>query len=297
MNSEPGWDLYRSFHAVLREGSLSGAARALGLTQPSIARHIAALEEATGTTLFMRTQRGVSPTEAAQELRPYADMLAATSAALLRTAAGRMGEVSGTVRITASEIVGSQHLPAILAPLRARFPALTMELSLSNSVHDLLQRQADIAVRMVQPAQQALLAKKIGSIPLGLHAHRAYLDRRGVPATMDELGHHDLIGFDVETPALRALVTRYPQLARPGFALRTDSDVAQLSAIRAGFGIGVCQMPIAAMMPELVRVLDAEFQLGLEVWVVMHEDLQTSARCRAVFDALVAGLAPLTRAP
>jgi len=297
MNSEPGWDLYRSFHAVLREGSLSGAARALGLTQPSIARHIAALEDATGTVLFLRTQRGLAPTKAAQELMPYAELLASTAAALLRTAAGGVGQVSGTVRITASEIVGSEHLPAILARLRARHPQLTIELSLSNTVDDLLQRQADIAVRMVQPVQQALLAQKIGRIPLGLHAHRDYLARRGVPAGMEALSQHDLIGFDLETPPIRALVARYPQLARTAFALRTDSDIAQLSAIRAGFGIGVCQVPIAAAAPGLVRVLEAEFQVDLDVWVVMHEDLRGSARCRAVFDALAEGLAPLTRAP
>ncbi|MBC9208990.1 LysR family transcriptional regulator [Roseomonas aerophila] len=296
MNSEPGWDLYRSFHAVLREGSLSGAARVLGLTQPSIARHIAALEQATGAALFVRTQRGLAPTEAAQELRPYAELLASTAAALLRTAEGGVGQVSGTVRITASDIVGSEHLPAILARLRARHPQLTIELSLSNSVDDLLQRQADIAVRMVRPVQQALLARRIGCIPLGLHAHRDYLARRGVPASMEALGRHDLIGFDLETPPIRALVARYSQLARTAFALRTDSDIAQLSAIRAGFGVGVCQVPIAAAAPDLVRVLEAEFQVELEVWVVMHEDLRGNARCRAVFDALAEGLAPLTRA-
>lgn len=293
MNMEPSWDLYRTFNAVMREGSLSGAARALGLTQPSVARHIDTLEEAVGAALFVRTQRGLSPTDAALELKPYAESLASTAAALLRTAEGRAGAVSGTVRISASEVVGIEHLPPIVTRLRRRYPALTIELSLSNAIDDLLQRQADIAIRMVRPTQQALLAKRIGAIRLGLHAHRDYLAARGVPATLADLSGHDLIGYDVETPAIRAVAQHFPALARTAFALRVDSDVAQLAAIRAGFGIGICQVPIAAANPALVHILSEQFAVDLEVWVVMHEDLRSSARCRAVFDALVQELTPL----
>lgn len=292
MNAMPSWDLYRTFDAVLREGSLSGAARALGLTQPSVARHIDALEAAIGSDLFFRSQRGLAPTEAALELKPYADLLAATSAALLRTASGRAGEISGVVRISASEVVGVEHLPPILARLRRRHPALAIELSLSNALDDLLQRKADIAVRMTQPTQQALIARKVDPIPLGLHAHAEYLSRRGVPATLGDLAAHDVIGHDVETPAIRAIAARFPALDRTAYALRTNSDIAQLAAIRAGFGIGICQVPVAARDPNLVRVLADAFAIDLEVWIVMHEDLRTSARCRAVFDALVSAFAP-----
>ncbi|WP_428682618.1 LysR family transcriptional regulator [Reyranella sp.] len=295
MNSLPSWDVYRTFEAVLREGSLSGAARALQLTQPSVARHIDALEKAIGVTLFMRTPRGLSPTDAALELKPFAELLASTSAALLRTAEGRLGEVRGTVRISASEVVGIEHLPAILTRLRRRHPALTIELSLSNALDDLLQRKADIAIRMVRPEQKALVAKRIGFIQVGLHAHRDYLARRGVPASMDDLRDHDLIGYDAETPAIRAIAQKYPALDRGAFALRVDSDVAQLSAIRAGFGVGICQVPIAASESDLVRVLPRAFTVNLETWIAMHEDLRSSARCRAVFDALAEELMPLVQ--
>jgi DNA-binding transcriptional LysR family regulator len=291
MSKDLSWDLYRTFDAVLREGSLSAAARELGLTQPSIARHIDALEGAIGATLFLRTPRGLSPTDAALELRPYADLLASTSAALLRTAEGRAGEVRGTVRISASEIVGMEHLPPILAQLRREHPQLTLELVLSNAVDDLLQRKADIAIRMVRPEQQALVARHIGALAIGLHAHRDYLAQRGTPATLAQLSDHDLIGYDTDTPALWALVQHYPQLSRGAFALRVDSDIAQRAAIRAGFGIGVCQVSVAACNPDLVRVLPAEFAVSLDTWVVMHEDLRSSARCRVVFDALVQRLA------
>lgn len=295
MSQEPSWDLYRSFSAVLNEGSLSGAARALGLTQPSIARHIDALEQAVGATLFLRTARGLSPTDAALELKPFADLMASTSAALLRTAEGHTGEVDGTVRISASEVVGIVHLPAILTRLRQRYPRLTIELSLSNAVDDLLKRQADIAIRMVRPEQQALLAKRVGVFPVGFHARKDYLARRGMPQSLDDLRAHDLIGYDTETPAIRAVAQRYPMLNRTNYALRVDSDVAQLAAIRAGFGIGICQATIAETEPDLVRVLPDAFGLDLETWVVMHEDLSGNTRCRAVFDALVAELTVLAR--
>lgn len=286
--SEPSWDLYRTFDAVLRTGSLSGAARSLGLTQPSVARHIDALEQAIGRDLFVRSQRGLTPTAAAIELRPYAALLASTTAALLRTADGGAGAVAGTVRISASEVVSAEHLPAMLGRLRQRHPALTFELSASNSVDDLLQRQADIAVRMVQPTQQSLIARKVASIPIGLHAHADYLARRGTPSTLADLADHDLIGFDTETPAIRAVAERFPELNRAAFALRVDSDVAQLAALRAGFGIGICQVPVAARDSHIVRVLPDGFAIDLAVWIVMHEDLGNSPRCRAVFDALVA---------
>lgn len=289
MNTEPSWDLFRTFAAVLREGSLSGAARVLGMTQPSVSRHIDALETAVGGKLFVRTQRGLSPTDRGLALRPHAESLVATSAALLRAASGAE-EVSGTVRITASEVVGAEHLPPILADLRRAHPGLSIELVLSNAVSDLLQRQADIAVRMVEPAQRALVARKVGAVTVGFHAHRDYLATRGTPRTMDELLAHDLIGMDTETPAIRAVMQRFPGLTRDAFTLRVDSDLAQLAAIRAGYGIGFCQVQIARSEPDLVRVAPDLFSLEFPLWVAMHEDLRGGARYRAVFDALAEGL-------
>ncbi len=291
MNSEPDWDLHRTFLAVVQEGSLSGAARRLGLTQPTVARHVDALEKAVGADLFLRSQRGLVPTETALALTPYAEILAATAAALMRAASGRAGEVCGSIRVSASEVVGVEHLPPILAALRRRHPGLVIELVLSNAVDDLLRREADIAVRMVEPTQEALVAQRLPPVMLGLHAHRSYLERRGAPGSVGELAGHDLIGFDQETPALRVIVGRFPALNRSAFALRADSDLAQLAAIRAGFGIGMCQVPVARRDPDLVRVLADAVSINLGLWVVMHEDLKTSARCRVVFDALVSGLA------
>ena len=288
--SGPDWSLYRSFLAILQAGSLSAAARALGLTQPTLARHVAALEEAVGLTLFTRSQQGLAPTEAALELKPYAEQLAATTAAMLRAASGQGQGISGSVRVSASEIIGSQVLPAIIAGMRAMHPALEIELVLSNAVENLLRRDADIAVRMVEPVHEALVVKRIGRVTVGLHAHRDYLARAGTPRTLEALQKHSVIGFDRETPAIRAIRARLPGLEAVHFALRTDSDIAHLMAIKAGFGIGLCQTALARQDPNLVRVLPS-VGLQLGVWLAMHENLRSTPRCRAVFDGLATGLA------
>jgi DNA-binding transcriptional LysR family regulator len=285
------WSLYRSFLAVLREKSLSATARALNFTQPTLARHINALEAAMGSELFTRSQQGLSPTDGALELTPYAESLEANAAAILRTASGLGKAVKGTVRISASEIMGAEILPPMLAELRRKHPALEFELALSNTVDNLLRRDADVAVRMVEPAQEALVVKKLGTVSLGLYAHKNYLARTGTPTGFPDLAEHSLIGFDRETPAIRAMRNRVPGADALRFSFRADSDIAQLRAIKAGFGIGICQVGLAKQNPDLVRLLPAAFELKLGVWLAMHENLRATPRCRAVFDGLVASLA------
>lgn len=284
------WDYYRTFLAVLREGSLSGAARDLGLTQPTVGRHIDALEALSGAPLFLRSQQGLLPTETAQQMKPYAETMAATAASLARAASGQPGSVTGTVRISASEVIGIEVLPPIIAELQERHPALNVELSVSDAVEDLLRQEADIAVRMVPPSQGALVSRRIAAIRLGLHAHRRYLERHGTPTGLDQLSSHRLIGFDRQLAYIRAILKDKPRLADIHFSMRTDSNLAQMAMIRAGGGIGMCQNTLARRDPDLIPVLADAIELSLETYVVMHENLKTAARCRVTFDALVAGL-------
>lgn len=284
MAQEPGWELYRSFLAVARERSLSGAARALSLTQPTIGRHIDALEDALNAPLFTRSQAGLLPTAAGAALVPYAEAMASAASALVRAASGEAEEERGAVRITASEMIGGEVLPPILAAFREQHPAVDVELVLSNRSEDLLRRDADIAVRMVKPTQSALMAKKLGILQLGLHAHPRYLQVHGSPSSLDELRQHPLIGYD-SAASVRRLPALGIRVSREMFAFRCDSDLGQYAALRAGFGIGVCQVALAKrdkLMPVLPGALD--FQLG--VWVVMHKDLKTSRRMRLMFDHL-----------
>lgn len=295
MTSPIGWELYRSLLAVLQEGSLSAAARALGLTQPTVGRHITALEAHFGLALFTRSQLGLMPTDAALSLRADAEAMQRTAAALERTASGLGHDVQGAVRLSASEVVGVEVLPPILAALRERHPKLVLELVLSNRLQDVVRREVDIAVRMTSPRQDVLLATRVGDVVLGLHAHRHYLERHDPPKRLADLSRHTLIGFDQPTPFLRAAGAGLSMWSREHFMLRCDSDLAQLALLRSGAGIGICQVPLAARNPDLIRLLPDQVSLALPTWVVMHEGLKTSPRCRAAYDGLVEGLRDYTR--
>lgn len=289
------WDHYRSFLAVLREGSLSGAARALGLRQPTVGRHIDALEAQLAAPLFTRARNGLTATEAALELRPYAETMAAMANAMVRATSGPAGELRGTVRISASDMIGAEVLPPILSELRRAHPGLAIELVLTNRLDDLLRREADIAVRMVRPQQGALIARRVGNIELGFHARSDYLALNGTPKTFADLARHALIGFDHDNRYVRLLRAKGLAIKREQFALRTDSDTAHFACIRAGVGIGICQVGLARRDPALVRVLPKAFTYPLDTWVAMHEDLRPALRCRIAFDALVDGLMDYVR--
>ncbi len=284
------WDYLRSFLHVIKTGSLSAAAANLGLTQPTLGRHIKALEQAIGQPLFVRSQNGFIPTEEALDLVAYAQNMENNAAAFLREAPSQQEDLIGTVRISASEIVGSKILPPILNHMHQAYPHLNIELVVSNLPDDLLNRAADIAIRMFKPSQQSLVFKRVGEAMIGIHAHKDYLKRRGTPATLKDLKHHTIIGYDSENEFLRKLLKALPGLTRDHISLRTQSDVAQLEAIRAGFGLGFCQVAVARQDRDLIRVLTEEFAYPLSVWVVMSEDLKNSKRCKLAFKALVDGL-------
>jgi DNA-binding transcriptional LysR family regulator len=287
---EPAWDELRTFFEVARDLSLSGAARRLGLTQPTVGRHIDALEDALGVTLFTRSPRGLTPTAAAKALAPHGEAMAAAAAALARVASSAAAVDRGVVRVTASEIMGAEALPAMFAGFRARNPGIAIELSLTNRNQDLARGDADIAVRMIRPTQSGLVARRIGAMRIRLYAHRDYLARFGEPRSLADLAQHGLIGFDRNDAAFRSAGPLAKALTREDFGFRSDSDLAQLAALRAGVGVGGCQDAIAKRSPALVPVLPNAFQMALEVWLVMHRDLKSEPRVRLMFDWLAAGL-------
>jgi DNA-binding transcriptional LysR family regulator len=289
--AEPGWELYRTFLAVLREGSLSAAARRLRLTQPTAGRHIAALEAALGVALFTRSPSGLVATSAAVDLAPHAEAMAAAAEALRRAASGESQEERGTVRLTASEIMGAEVLPPMLARFRARHPGIAIELVLNNRTEDLLRREADLALRMARPPQAALVARRVGTVGIGLYAHRRYVDAFGLPRSVEELLRHPLIGFDRDDSAWRSIADASPlPVTRELFAFRSDNDLAQLAALRAGLGIGGCQHGIARRERDLVPVLPRSLAFSLEMWLALHEDLGASRRVRLLFDHLAGEL-------
>jgi len=286
--SDPSWELYRSFLAVMREGTLSGAARALCLTQPTIGRQIDALEADLGASLFTRSQRGLRPTAVAVDLVPHVEAMASAAGALLRAASGEALEERGAVRVTASEMIGVEVLPAILASFREAHARIDVELVLSNRTADLSRREADIAVRMVKPTQATLVTRKLGTVRIALHAHPNYIRAHGAPRTVEALRAHAVIGFD-SSPSLRVLPSMPLEVSRDLFAFRCDSDLGQYAALKAGFGIGFCQLALGKR-DGLVPLLGDTIGFDLGMWLVMHKDARASRRVRLLFQHLATHL-------
>jgi DNA-binding transcriptional LysR family regulator len=222
--------------------------------------------------------------------------MAAAEAAFRRAASGEASVIGGSVRITASEIMGCEVLPPILARFCAAHPAIEVELAVSDRVQNLLRRDADIAVRTGRPTQTALIVRKIGSVRIGLFAHRTYLKARGLPKGVADLAQHRLIGFDVDSTSFSAVGETGLGITRDTFGFRTDSDPAQLAALRAGAGIAGCQHQIATR-DNLVPILPDKISFRLEIWLAMHEDLRATQRVRLMFDHLAKELASYVGRP
>lgn len=296
MSKSIDWDDQRVFLAVLEEGSLSGAARRLRLSHPTVRARIEALEHALGTALFTRSVNGLRPTPTAEALREPARAMAMASELFVRHGTSSGSEAAGTVRLSVPEFMGIEVLPRMLAVLRETHPAISLELSLSNAPADLLAQEVDIAVRTVTPVQKALVARKVAAIPLGFFAAHDYVERRGAPASLAELAMHDVIGPD-RNPVDLAFAERLDgAFARERCVLRTDSHPAQLAAARAGLGIAVAQVPVGDRDPALIRILPDHEVARMETWIVTHENLANVPRVRAVFDTLAQAFKHFARA-
>jgi len=288
--AEPDWALCRTFAAVVADGSLSAAARRIGYSQPTLGRHIEALEQQLGITLFDRTLQGLKPTETA--LRLYQSVSAAeeklAEAALV--AEGSTGDLEGTVRITASTVVSHYILPQLLRPIRDEFPAVAIEIVPSDSIENLLLRESDIAIRMFRPTQLELIAKKLGELPIVATAHASYLGAHGTPTTPDDLRHHTLVGLDRSDLLITAARSLGFELRRADFALRTDSQTGGWELLKAGLGIGFAQLGLVNDTPGMRALLPGLKIPGLDVWLTTHRELFLSPRIRAIYDRLAAGL-------
>ena len=283
--AELDWTLWRSFAAVLRHGSLSRAARRLGLTQPTVGRHIDLLEGGLGAVLFIRSNDGLTPTALALSLRAQAEAMGAAAAHLSRIASGEAEAEAGQVRLTASEFVGREVLPAMLATFLEDHPAIDVELVLSDQNLDLLRGDADLAIRNAAPTQTQLVARRLGAAPVRFYAHRRYAERHGLPDNVEGLAGHRLVGwppYAARVPALADLSLR--------FAFASANDAALLAALRAGIGIGACQARVAAADPDLVPVLPGFTLVEIPIWLVLHEEQRVLRRVRLLFDHLAEGL-------
>ena len=291
------WRLVRSFLAVLDAGSLMGAARSLQAQQPTLSRHVAELESQLGTPLFERTGRGVVPTAAALAIAEAARQMQAGAEALSRGLAGERSRTTGTVRLTTSMVAATWLLPPILVALRREEPGIQVELLASNQVSNLLRREADIALRMVRPAQASLVARKLGDIGIGAYAHADYLARAGTPREPAELLRHSLVGYARDDSLRRGFAAMGQPVGDEAFGLRTDDQVAYAHLVAAGAGIGFLTHYNARQWPALRRVLPQLAIPPLPCWLAVHREIRGSPLVRRVYDFLAEAVPPAIAEP
>lgn len=284
------WALVKSFVAVLDTGSLMGAARKLGAQQPTLSRHIAELEAQLGTPLFERTGRGLVPTAAALAIETAAREMDLGAVALARVLARQNETTTGVVRISASQEVSSYLLPPVLAALHAVEPNIQIELVASNTISNLLRREADIAVRMVRPSQGSLVAKKIGDAPIFACAHKRYLKAAGTPAHPQELLAHKIIGYDRDDTIVRGFAQMGIEITRDKFVACTDDHLAYGQLIAAGLGIGFTSGFHLRNLDGVVPILPTLQIPPLPCWLAVHREIRGSVIVRRVYDFLADAL-------
>lgn len=290
------WNLIRSFVAVVEQGSLTRAAESLGLSQPTLSRQIAELESSIGAALFERVARGLKLTSTGENLVEPARCMMAAARSLGMAAATQDNGLHGTVRITASEMVSGFVLPSLLRQLAQLHPEIQIELVASNQVSNLLEREADIAIRMIRPAQSALIARHLTDWPIGMYGHKDYL--AGLPdlpsknqaVSLPLMQQFRWLGLDQSDQYIAGFRAAGIQIDRSFFDFRCDNYLVNWQAIQQGLGIGIAMRWLAERNPGLEQVLVDQELPSLPVWLTTHRELKSSKRIRTVFDFLAEGL-------
>ncbi|WP_231552664.1 LysR family transcriptional regulator [Alcanivorax nanhaiticus] len=280
------WNRARAFLVTAEEGSLSAAALALGMSQPTLSRQVTALEEELGTALFERVGRGLTLTPTGLDLLVYVQAMGEAASSLSLAATGRATSIEGEITISASEVTAAYILPPILQKLRRTYPGIQVCLVASNSASDLRRREADIAIRNFRPTEPNLIARKLGEFAAALYATPDYLAGLDAATTPEALTQARFIGFASANEAfINALGAHGIALQDHNFAARVDSHVVQWEMVKQGMGIGVMPVELASTEPLVRRVLADTLFRG-DVWLVAHRELRTNLRVRTVFDFL-----------
>lgn len=279
------WNDLRLFLAVARAGTLSGAARALGINHSTVFRRITAFEARLGVRLFDRLPNGYVLTAPGEEMRDSVARIEEEIAAMALKVTGQDQRPSGTIRITATDMLAVGVLPPHLAAFRAEWPRIELELLVSDSVLDLTRREADVALRVGNPVQDTLVGRRVGRMAFAVYAS-VRLQARGIE---EDFERNDWVGFgSSHGPLSRNLARWWPGMRQ---ACRTNSIVAAVAAAKAGMGLAALPCAIADRDADLIRIASFPEDFGLDLWLLTHEDLRHTARIRAFLDFMTKALA------
>ena len=290
------WNRARAFLVTAEEGSLSAAARALGLAQPTLGRQVSALEEELGVVLFERVGRGLTLTAGGLDLLDHVRTMADAANRLSRTASGQSRTIEGSITVTASEVISTYLLPPLLARLRREHPGVTVELVATNAVRDLRRREADIAIRSGRPTDPNLVATRLRDTPARLYATPAYLRKIGHPEALADLRRADFIGFSDDDRFLKGLNAMGFDLTVENFPIHTANHMVLWELLKNGLGIGAIIEEVGDAELRVERVLPSMAPIPVPAWLVSHREVHTSRRVRVVWDLIVEHLGPRSRA-
>ena len=285
------WNRARALLVTAEEGSYSAAARALGSTQPTIGRQVAALEEELGVTLVQRVGRGLELTEAGLDLLEYVRAMGEAARQVSLAATGRSRSLEGLVRITASESLCAFLLPPVLDRIRQLHPGIQVDLVATPDVRDLRRREADIALRNFRPKDPELTAKKVRQDPAWLYGTPAYLERIGPIGTAADLARAELLAYDRTEAMLGHLQRMGAPLGPHSIPIATGNHLVQWALCRAGLGLCFMMQNVGDAEPSVVRIPEVLPPMPVPIWLTTHRAVHTSRRLRAVFDLLAEGLA------
>jgi len=278
------WADIRLFLAILDRGSLVAAAEHLELTQPTVGRRLTAMEERFGTSLFVRAGRRMQLTDSGAAILDSARRMEREMLAIARSLEVQSTALCGEVTISATEGTGTEWLTPVLLDFHISYPEILLKVQIENRAVDLIRREADIALRLGQPTQPDLIARRLVTVGFGLYASKGYLRRAAPLNSLEDLHAHQIVGLQAIGAGMNA-TQMFPSSPLPGnFVYLSNSSAAQLSAVQAGFGIGVLSHRWAAIAGKLTRVLPDYTAAAIDLWLVTHEELRHSARIRAVFD-------------
>lgn len=290
------WNRARAFLVTAEEGSLSAAAKALGVSQPTLGRQVAALEEELSTALFERGNRGLELTQNGLELLAYVRAMGDAASNLSLAATGQATSIEGDIAISASEITAAYIMPPIIQKLRSQYPGIHINLVVSNEASDLRRRAADIAIRNFRPTEPDLIARKVGEFSATLYATPEIISTLPLPLS-DGLCKGPFIGFLSNNSAyMGALAQSGIKLLEDYFVARTDSHLVNWQMTRAGIGVGIMPIELGDAEPAVKRVF-ADKIFGGDVWLVSHRELRMNLRVRTVFDFLATELGQYFKKP
>ena len=281
------WTALRDFVAVSNAGSLSGAARVIGVSQPTIGRRIEQLEQQLDAILFNRTPQGLTLTQTGEQILAYAKRMSDEAMIIERIASGANQRLEGSVRVTLSDTMSDKWLPSKLPEFFQRYPGLHLEVCVENRELDLVRREADIGFRLARPSQLDLVARRTISFHYGLYGSNDYLERYGHPKTIRDFREHYFVGYDETYYTSRNLKRLEKLFGLDRILTRSTSGSGILATVSEGVGLGITSCYFANQLPNLERILPDSFDFRFDGWLVTHADIYKSVRIKTVFDFLI----------